>query len=208
MRRWPIRPGRRSGRDDRDGPLGAGRTAEQCSRAASPHPRDSATIPPARQGRRAASNRVRFRPQTLVLPGKARADIAPARTVDGALQVPEDVDRLGWWDGGAYAGDPFGSTVIAGHVDSATEGIGFFARLLRIRVGQQVTVLGEDHRATYRVTSVRLVGKQALATDSRAFDQQGGHRLVLITCAGEFHPDRGGYDSNLVVIAQPVGPAR
>ena len=48
---------------------------------------------------------------------------------------------MGWWDGSARAGEPFGSTVIAGHVDSATEGIGFFARLLQDQGGRH------DHAA-------------------------------------------------------------
>ena len=170
--------------------------------------RDRASVPPARTGRRAASNRVRFLPQNLVLPGGAAAPVVPARTVDGVLQVPEKVDRLGWWDGSAFPGDPFGSTVIAGHVDSATEGIGFFARLLAVEDGDRVTVLGEGHRATYRIVSTRLVDKAALASSSVAFDQRADHRLVLITCAGRFRPERGGYDQNLVVVAEPAGPAR
>jgi hypothetical protein len=52
------------------------------------------------------------------------------------------------------------------------------------------------------------VARKALATQSRAFKQTGPHRLVLITCTGNFHRDRGGYDSNLVVIGKPLEPAR
>ena len=55
---------------------------------------------------------------------------------------------------------------------------------------------------------MRTVAKQALAIGQPAFDQTGDHRLVLITCTGNYHADRGGYDSNLVVIAEPVGLAR
>jgi LPXTG-site transpeptidase (sortase) family protein len=131
--------------------------------------------------------------------------VLPARTVDGELQVPEQVQHVGWWDGSSYAGDPFGTTVIAGHVDSATEGIGFFARLLRVEVGDKVSVSGDGHRAGYRVVSVQLVAQQALSSDGHALDQTGDHRLVLITCAGSYHRDRGGYDSNLVVTAVPIG---
>jgi LPXTG-site transpeptidase (sortase) family protein len=122
--------------------------------------------------------------------------------------VPEDVQHVGWWDGSARAGEPFGSTVIAGHVDSATEGIGFFARLLKIKKGDMVTLRADSHRLKYRVTSVRKVTRKALATDSQAFKQTGPHRLVLITCTGNFHRDRGGYDSNLIVVGKPLGLAR
>lgn len=132
----------------------------------------------------------------------------PAVTVDGLLVVPENVQHVGWWDGSAQAGEAFGSTVIAGHVDSATEGIGFFVRLRRIKVGDTVTLRADSHRLQYRVTSVRKVAKKALATDSQAFQQSGPHRLVLITCTGRYHRDRGGYDSNLVVMAKPRGLAR
>ena len=166
------------------------------------------SVAPARQGRPAASQRIQFIPEHLTLPGNAGAAVHPAATVDGVLRVPENVRHVGWWDGSARAGEAFGSTVIAGHVDSDTYGIGFFARLRRIKVGDTVTLRGDSHRLKYRVTSVKKVDKKALATKSQAFQQTGPHRLVLITCTGNFHRDRGGYDSNLVVVAKPVGLAR
>jgi LPXTG-site transpeptidase (sortase) family protein len=162
----------------------------------------------ARIGRPADSTRIRFVPERLTLPGGADTAVVPAQTVDGELKVPTNVEHVGWWDSSADAGDPFGSTVIAGHVDSATQGIGFFARLLRIKVGAKVTVEGSGHRLSYKVVAVQTVAKRALASDSAAFAQTGPHRLVLITCTGTYHRDRGGYDRNLVVIATPRGLAR
>ena len=159
-------------------------------------------------GAPAASSRVRFVPTAVVLPGGARAAVEPAQTVDTVLAVPEDVRHVGWWDGSAYAGDPFGSTVIAGHVDSATEGLGFFARLLQVQRGDVVTLRAGKHQQRYRVTALRTVAKQALAASSAAFDQTGEHRLVLITCTGAYLPAQGGYQSNFVVIAEPLGAAR
>jgi LPXTG-site transpeptidase (sortase) family protein len=166
------------------------------------------SVAPARQGRPAASQRIEFIPEKLTLPGNASAAVLPAATVDGLLKVPENVKHVGWWDGSAQAGEPFGSTVIAGHVDSATEGIGFFARLLRIKVGNTVTLRAGSHLLKYRVIAVRKVARKALATDSQAFQQTGPHRVVLITCTGNYHRERGGYDSNLVVIGKPIGVAR
>ena len=43
-------------------------------------------------------------------------------------------------------------TVIAGHVDSATDGIGFFARLRRVKVGDVVTLRAGAHRLSYKIT--------------------------------------------------------
>jgi LPXTG-site transpeptidase (sortase) family protein len=165
-------------------------------------------VPPVKIGKPGRTQRVHFVPELLILPDDARAGVHPAATVDGQLKVPEDVEHVGWWDGSAYAGDPFGSTVIAGHVDSATDGIGFFNRLKRIKRGDVVTLRAGPRRLSYRISSVETVDRQALATDSRAFDQTGAHRLVLITCTGDFRRDRGGYESNLVVTGQPIGLAR
>ncbi len=170
-------------------------------------PAPPAGVTAARLGGPAHSTRIRFAPRQLTLPGGAAAEVEPAQTVNGELVVPELVQHLGWWDGSSYAGDPFGSVVIAGHVDSAAQGLGFFAKLLRVKVGDQVRVSGDGHAADYRVSSVQSVAKRALAADSEAFDQTGDHRLVLITCTGTFDYDRHSYDSNLVVIAQPVGSA-
>jgi LPXTG-site transpeptidase (sortase) family protein len=182
---------------------GTAPTAASSAAARVPSP-----VATAREGRPAESERIRFVPAEVVLPGRARAAVVPAATVDGVLKVPENVRQVGWWDGSAYAGDPFGSTVIAGHLDSATEGIGFFARLLTIKIGAVVTVRSGEHELSYRITSVQTVAKKALASDSQAFDQTGAHRLVLITCTGDFRPDDGGYESNLVVIGKPLGLAR
>lgn len=144
----------------------------------------------------------------MVLPGGASAPVQPARTVDGLLKVPENVRHVGWWDGSAAAGDPYGHTVIAGHVDSASDGLGFFARLLTIRKGDTVTVRNGPRHLAYRVTSVQTIRQDALAMGSHAFDQDGPAGLVLITCGGDYHRDQGAYDSNVVITATPLGLAR
>jgi hypothetical protein len=136
-------------------------------------------------------------------PGRS-APVMPARTVAGVLALPTQVDQVGWWDGSAEVGDPFGSTVIAGHLDSPTGSPGFFGRLFTARPGQIVTVTGNGRNARYRISTLRTVPARALATSAGAFDQAGPHRLVLITCAGRFDPVVGRYDHNLVVTAVPA----
>jgi len=175
------------------------------SGAGSPNATAGRSIPePAGEGTRAPSQVKRFVPVELILPGRDAAEVVPVSTVDGELQVPKHVDHVGWWDGSSWLNDPFGSTVIAGHVDSATEGLGFFAMLLRIRTDDRVQVLGASgQRQSFRVTSVRTVEQNALDGDSKALAQTGDHRLVLITCTGAYRPGRG-YESNLVVTAERV----
>ncbi len=164
----------------------------------------------ARGGRSGPTVRLRFVPNRVTLADGSHADVEPAATRDGILAVPTDVRKVGWWDGSAEAGDPFGSTVVAGHVDSKTQGLGYFARLRSVAKGEVIAVSGrpdgQDAEKTlrYRVRSTRPVTKDALAADSAAFDQDGDHRLVLITCTGTYDPSRGGYQENLVVIATPI----
>jgi LPXTG-site transpeptidase (sortase) family protein len=173
-----------------------------------PTPSDPVSAPPGRVGTPALTQRIRFVPEQVVLPGGAQAPVLPATTVNGQLQVPARAQRVGWWDGGAEAGDPFGSVVLAGHVDTKAEGLGFFARLRRVRAGEVVVVNGSGHTASYQVKTIVSVPKDALATRSGAFSQTGDHRLVLITCTGPYDASRGGYADNLVVTATSLGLAR
>lgn len=164
----------------------------------------SAQPRPVREGTTAASAQDRFVPQSIELPSGENAVVEPEPTVNGVLQIPDDIRHVGWWDGSAYAGDPFGSTVIAGHVDSRLQGLGFFAQLLLIQVDDLITLRSDTQALTYRVVSATLISKEALASDGQAFNQHGPHRLVLITCSGQWHPEVRSYDSNLVVVADPV----
>ena len=73
--------------------------------------------------------------------------------------------------------------------------------------GDVVTLRAGSHRLRYKIAAVQTVARHALATDSQALDQRGPHRLVLITCTGDYRRDRGGYASNLVVVGTPLGLA-
>ena len=68
------------------------------------------------------------------LPSGTSVDVdAVSTTSDGLLDVPDDIRTAGWWRGGSRIGDPFGSTLIAAHIDSRTQGLGPYAELLRVR---------------------------------------------------------------------------
>jgi sortase (surface protein transpeptidase) len=123
----------------------------------------------------------------------------------GHLKLPADPQSVGWWVSGALAGDPFGSVVLGGHIDSRRLGLGFFAQLLDIEPGDRVELTGDGLAQRYRVQSTGEVAKNALATTAAAFDMTTPGRLVLITCTGRFDPHTHHYDRNLVVIATPEG---
>jgi LPXTG-site transpeptidase (sortase) family protein len=166
-------------------------------------PSPTTPVPTAREARPAAGH-TRFVPERIDLPGGAYTAVVPVATVGNELVVPEDPTKVGWWDGSSYVGDPYGSTVIAGHVDAFDRGIGFFFRLWNIKVGERVVLSTGHVRQAYKITTVRQVPRTDLVDDTHVFDISGPPRLVLITCAGEFRPDRGGYSRNLIVVARPV----
>lgn len=146
-----------------------------------------------------------FRPAQLVLPGGADAMVRSSGVhADGSLVIPEDPAVVGWWNGGALAGDAFGSVVIAGHVDSAQYGLGVMAQLRTLRTGQVVELRAGSRRQKYRVASRRSLPQAELAARTDTFRQDIPPRLVLITCGGAFDPVRHRYQDNLIIVAQPV----
>jgi len=154
---------------------------------------------------RAGGARDPFRPATLVLWDGDRAPVVPAGVRDdGSLVVPDDPDEVGWWTGGAQAGEAFGRVVIAGHVDSARFGLGILADLRKVRKGVVVTLREGNRVQRYEVAGIRQVKQADLADDPAIFAQDGAHRLVLITCGGRFDPQTHRYENNLIVEAVPV----
>ena len=131
---------------------------------------------------------------------------AVGTTTDGVLDVPDDIRVAGWWRGGSRLGDPFGSVLVAAHVDSATQGLGPFAELLTVTAGARIRVQSRGLRRTYEVHSRRLVPQGGLVDDSWIFDVSGDARLTLVTCAPPYDRARGGYQNLAVVTALPVGP--
>jgi len=123
-------------------------------------------------------------------------------TRSGALAIPKNIDRVGWWRDGAAPGSSTGAILLAGHVDSAKAGAGAFYGLRNARSGDSVSVMSSDGKTRrYRVTSVRRVGKSALPMS--IFSRSGPRRLVLVTCGGPFDAARGVYRDNIIVTARP-----
>jgi Sortase domain len=145
-----------------------------------------------------------FRPTRIVLPGGVSATVsAVGLHDDGSLVVPDDPRVVGWWTGGSMAGDAYGSTVLAGHLDSASRGIGVLAALPSLRPGQVVELTAGARRAPYQVVSARLVPQARLSRAGGLFRTDGDAQLVLITCGGSFDPVRHRYADNYVVVARP-----
>ncbi len=135
-----------------------------------------------------------------------RAAIEPRGVApDGSADIPEDPETVGWYRFGPAPGEPSGSAVMVGHVDSRTGDLGAFAALFDVRAGDEVTVRrAAAPPVTYRVVARDRVDKDRLPAS--AFARTGRPVLTMITCAPPFDAERGGYQRNLVVTALPVTP--
>ena len=121
---------------------------------------------------------------------------------DGTLEVPDDAQDAGWFEGGPPPGRP-GPAVIVGHYDSRT-GPGVFFPLKKLRVGDEVGVTdasGNDF--VFVVTRIEQVDKDLFPTDS-VYERTAEPNLRLITCKGDIDPVTGHYTDNLIAYAKLV----
>ncbi len=129
------------------------------------------------------------------------AGVAPA----GDMALPDTAEVAAWYEFGPAPAAPEGSTLVAAHVDSATTGVGPFARLRDVAAGAAVVVTTADGTTYgYRVQDVVRVPKDT-APVGEWFDRTGTPRLVLVTCGGAFDRRVGHYADNVVVTALSSG---
>jgi LPXTG-site transpeptidase (sortase) family protein len=136
----------------------------------------------------------------------ADAAVVPVGVDDrGEMEVPEDVDTVGWYRFGPGPGSGAGSAVLSGHVDDRVQGRGAFYSLTDLAEGDPVQVdLADGTTLDYRVTRVERIDKSVLPVD-RLFARAGAPHLTLVTCGGAFDRATRNYRDNVVVTAAPVG---
>ena len=123
----------------------------------------------------------------------------------GHMEVPENVDEVGWYRYGPTPGWP-GSAVLAAHVDLAGEGPGVFFHLDRLTIGDRIKVDFDDGTTSaFVVSHAERVPKGELNFES-LFSSVGQPLLRLITCSGGFDREIRSYDDNLVITAHPLRP--
>jgi hypothetical protein len=146
-------------------------------------------------------------PTGALLPSGRRVPVvAVASTTDGVLDVPDNINMAGWWRGGSRIGDPFGSTLLAAHVDSLTRGLGPYVELLSVQSGDRIVVTTARLRQVFRVRSLRVVDRESLNEATWIYSPRGARRLTLVTCTGPYVRSAGGYQNLAVVTALPTGP--
>jgi hypothetical protein len=144
------------------------------------------------------------RPGTVRLPDGATARLVRTELTDtGVLPIPRGLGDAAWW--GAKLGADHGAALLSGHVNWEGDR-GPFDELWRMRDGEDVSVVdARGGRWVYRVDDVVTLPKETLpAQAARWFGQDGPHRLVLVTCGGDYVGGTEGYDENRLVTATLV----
>ncbi len=123
-------------------------------------------------------------------------------TSAGTIQVPADPAVAGWYTRSPRPG-AIGSSIILGHVDSAS-GPAVFFRLPHLRPGTRVYIRRADGTlAVFRVDSVRRYDKSRFPT-AAVYGPTPDAELRLVTCGGVFDQRLKSYLSNIVVYATAV----
>ncbi|WP_370947937.1 sortase domain-bontaining protein [Amycolatopsis sp. cg5] len=144
------------------------------------------------------------KPGTIMLPGGGTAKLVRVEvTKKAVLPIPQGLDEAAWW--GAKLGADKGAALLSGHVNWAGKK-GPFDVLWSMSNGQDVTVMDTaGGKWVYRVNSVVTLHKNDLPKQARAlFGQSGPHRLVLVTCGGDYVGGTQGYRDNRVVTAELI----
>jgi hypothetical protein len=124
---------------------------------------------------------------------------------DGALEVPQAADVVGWYEDAPTPGER-GPAVLTAHVDWMHER-GAFHDLGRLKPSNDVTIDRADGVAvTFRVTRVAEYPKTRFPTHE-VYGSTDGAELRLITCGGRFDSFTHSYEDNIVVFARLVGVA-
>jgi Sortase domain len=119
---------------------------------------------------------------------------------DGTIAAPVDYAKAGWFADGVFPGAP-GPAIIAGHVDSHTNGPEVFYRLRELRPDDLVVVTRADGTAaSFRITNVEQYAKDDFPV-GLVYGPTPGPALRLVTCGGQFDRNAGHYRSNTVAFA-------
>ena len=122
---------------------------------------------------------------------------------DGAMALPRNPAEAAWYRYGAWPGSASGSIVIAAHVDALEYDLGPLARLPEVEPGTEILVTTADGAdRAYLVAEEGMVVKSEVPW-ANVFDRTGPSRLTIVTCGGEFDPERRSYLSNVIVTALP-----
>ncbi|WP_413471667.1 class F sortase [Streptomyces sp. MB09-02B] len=143
------------------------------------------------------------RPVRLLIPKiRVSAPFVPLSVGrSGQLEAPpaDDVNLVGWHAEGAAPGET-GTSIIAGHVDTATSPA-VFAGLGELEKGDVFHIVRSDRTRVSFVVDALETFEKADFPDERVYGDASRPEVRLITCAGDYDRKVKDYTENLVVFA-------
>lgn len=121
---------------------------------------------------------------------------------DGAVEVPDDYVRVGWYKNGPTPGE-LGPAVILGHVDSR-EGPAVFFSLGRLNEGDDIFISRSDGSTAHFLVVALERYEQEVFPTAKVYGNISYAGLRLITCTGVYERGKQSYTQNLVVYAKLV----
>lgn len=129
---------------------------------------------------------------------------APAITVgltnDNAVDVPQQLTDVAWFNGSALPGKP-GVTFMVGHYAAGYGGV--FDNLTKIKDGDIIEMTDADNNVfKYKVTEKTKQKVADINMDNLLNSSPGENKLVIMTCAGSYIAQN--YTDRFIVTATPV----
>lgn len=127
------------------------------------------------------------------------------RDTKGNMDVPKNAGNVAWYSLGARPGE-LGNSVIAGHYDTNLGLPAVFYNLKKMKVGDEVIVLGEgDTKYTFVVKAIERVNVNNPPL-AKIFGPSNKPNLNLITCEGVWNKKTRSYEQRLVIFTELKTP--
>lgn len=123
---------------------------------------------------------------------------------NGRMGLPTNFVDVSWYKYGPKPGER-GSSVMAGHLDTTVDDKAVFAKLSRLKKGDDVYTVDKTGRKIHFRVIEKEVYEDTKAPLNKIFDQTiTTARLNLITCDGVWNPKTKNYSERLVVYTERV----
>jgi len=119
-------------------------------------------------------------------------------TSEGAMDMPKNMDDIGWYDLGTKPGD-IGSAVIAGHYGVKTGNSQAFNNIHKLVKGDKINIIDDKgNNISFVVRESKSFSPEA-GTSEIFISRDGKAHLNLITCEGVWNNVTKNYSGRLVV---------
>ncbi len=119
---------------------------------------------------------------------------------NGSMDVAHSYSDVGWYEYGTYPGAP-GNAVIEGHLDTKISPYAVFYNLKLLKPGDEVDVIDTaGRRSVFEVTGDESIPYDAQT--SEIFAPAQNSYLNLVTCDGDWIPEKKMYTERLIVFTK------